>query len=185
VNPKEALPVSFAGTPLAPRPPKDCANNFNGSDNDERTEASMRRTVIAALVLGVITLSVAPVVSAPKPSTTASSIVLNGPSGSPLATSLTAGLWPQLGDTITFSVSYPKTVEKYGPRVQVICYQAGILVFGMAGPHNYVFQLGGASSEWLTNGGGADCVADLYYWSYNRGQQFNWLASTQFTAYPN
>ena len=64
-----------------------------------------------------------------------------------------------------------------------MCYQNGTLVYGEAGPYYHTFQLGGASSDWLNNSPGpATCVADLYYWSYQGGQKFNWLASVQFDA---
>jgi len=64
-----------------------------------------------------------------------------------------------------------------------MCYQNGTLVYGEAGPYYHAFQLGGASSDWLNNSPGpATCVADLYYWSYQGGQKFNWLASVQFDA---
>ena len=99
----------------------------------------------------------------------------------PTAVAATAG-WPHLGDWVNFQVTFPKSVNKYGVRIQVICYQNGNLVYGEAGPYTQSFLLGGGSSEWLRMGGAADCTADLYYWSYNGGQKFNWLASTEFAA---
>ncbi len=89
-----------------------------------------------------------------------------------------------LGDYATFTSTFsPKNLDsKYpgGIRIQVLCYQNGELVYGQAGHYDLKFLLGGASSQWLINGGGASCVADLYYWSYNGGQKFNWVASTAF-----
>ena len=95
-----------------------------------------------------------------------------------------ATIWPSLGDTVTFAVTYPKTVEKFGPRIQVMCYQDGSLVYGEAGPWYQGFLLGGAGSLWLYDSStqGALCIADLYYWSYQGGQKFNWLASVEFDA---
>lgn len=108
---------------------------------------------------------------------TPSTITLSQPTGA----AATAD-WPHLGDWVNFTVTYPKSVNKYGVRIQVICYQNGNLVYGEAGPYTQSFLLGGASSEWQQLGGPADCVADLYYWSYNGGQKFNWLASADFVA---
>jgi hypothetical protein len=143
----------------------------------------MRRTVyglIAALSVFGVTLAAAPRTSSP------ATIALNVPSSQVTAftgTSGSATIYPSLGDSVTFSVTYPKTVEKFGPRIQVLCYQNGTLVYGEAGPYYQAFLLGGASSNWLNNSPGpANCVADLYYWSYQGGQKFNWLASVEFEA---
>jgi len=90
---------------------------------------------------------------------------------------------PSLGLWVTFTATYPKKMEHYGIRVQILCYQnGGELVYGEAGPHDQPFLLGGASSEWLRRGGEADCTADLYYWTFGGGQQFHWMASTTFHA---
>ena len=101
----------------------------------------------------------------------------------PLTATVAESWEPVLGDWVSFTVTFAKQVERYGPRVQLICYQGTTLVYGEAGPYEQSFLLGGGSSIWRTVGGSANCVADLYYWSYTGGQQqFNWLASTQFTA---
>jgi hypothetical protein len=115
-------------------------------------------------------------VSAQKP-TTPSTIVLNPPPEGQLDS------WPALGDWVGFTASFAKQLESKNIRVQVLCYQGGELVYGMAGSHDTPMQLGGGMSQWYLNGGPASCVADLYYWSYNRGQRFNWLASTNFEAF--
>src|SRR5256714_1203648 len=50
------------------------------------------------------------------------------------------------------------------PRVWVACYQSGALVYGEGGGPSTLFKLGGDSSQWVANGGGAaTCTADLYY----------------------
>src|SRR5947207_12586664 len=59
-----------------------------------------------------------------------------------------------LGSTVTFATGYPRTVKN--PRIEVLCYQGGELVFGMGGAVDYEFLLGGAGSIWLWNGGPAD-----------------------------
>lgn len=109
-----------------------------------------------------------------------STIILNAPTGTSAPT--TGTLTPRLGDYVSFTVTYPKTLDHYGVRIQVLCYQDGNLVYGMAGPYDYQFLLGGSMSQWYLNGGPAECHADLYYWSYNGGQKFNLLATTTFNA---
>jgi hypothetical protein len=128
--------------------------------------------LVAALVLPVATAS------AQRRNTEPSTIVLNPPAA---ARSADAG-WPRLGDWVTFTATYPRQLESKGVRVQVLCYQDSQLAYGMAGASDYQFLLGGAMSQWYMNDGAASCVADLYYWSYNGGQKFNWLASTNFDA---
>lgn len=139
----------------------------------------MRRLTIGLII--AVALCAVPVFAAgPRPPVTVAAITLNVPLA---LQSFSAGLWPNLGDTVTFAVAYPKSAEKYGPRIQVMCYQGDDLVYGEAGPYYQGFLLGGAGSIWLyTNNGPAHCVADLYYWSYQGGQKFNWLASTEFDA---
>jgi hypothetical protein len=88
---------------------------------------------------------------------------------------------PHLGSWVTFATGYPTTVKN--PRLDVLCYQNGVLTFGMTGGVSYSYELGGASSAWLTNGGEADCTTNLYYYSSKAGKQtYNWLASYDFHA---
>ena len=49
------------------------------------------------------------------------------------------------------------------PRIQVLAYQDGGLVYGEAGGIDHAFLLGGSSSDWQRAGGPADCHADLFY----------------------
>jgi hypothetical protein len=89
------------------------------------------------------------------------------------------------GDSVTFSWSCDGCAKspKSAPRIQVLCYQDGFLVYGEAGPADNVFMLGGAMSDWVVNGGGpAACKADLYFWSYKGQQEFNFVATTAFNA---
>ena len=135
----------------------------------------MKRLLFAATIAGVF--SGVSLVAAPK-TAEPSSIILNVP-----AQAGTTAPWaPKLGDNVTFTVGYPKTLDHYGVRIQVLCYQDGNLVYGEAGPFSQGFLLGGAMSTWYLNDGPADCHADLYYWSYNGGQKFNPLASVGFAA---
>jgi hypothetical protein len=83
----------------------------------------------------------------------------------------------------TFSTIYPNSVKN--PRIQVMCYQNGSLVYAEAGAPDHAFLLGGASSQWVANGGGsASCHADLVdlVWNGNNPQQVTIVASTDFVA---
>ena len=143
------------------------------------------RRVLYSLVLSLTVFGVTVTAAPPRATSTAASITLNVPTTqvSAFTAAGDATIYPSIGDSVTFTVTFPKTVEKYGPRIQVMCYQNGTLVYGEAGPYYHAFQLGGASSDWLNNSPGpATCVADLYYWSYQGGQKFNWLASVEFDA---
>jgi len=132
----------------------------------------------AALVLSAAMVSAAPRTDA------VATIDLNVPTFAAVPTgSTTSAIWPRLGDGVTFNATYPKTLEHYGVRIQVLCYQNGTLVYGEAKPWDQQFLLGGAMSTWFLANGDADCVADLYYWSYNGSQKFNFLAEAQFHAY--
>lgn len=87
-----------------------------------------------------------------------------------------------LGDTVTFTVTdVPKNVKR--PRIEVLCYQDGALVYGEAGSDTDTFLLGGGGSIWKDGGGPADCVANLFYFD-DRGpvQTYVRLASTSFHA---
>ena len=133
------------------------------------------------LTLGVVfaALFSALVAAAPAKSTAPPTIILDAPA---TAGAASATLEPHLGDQVTFTVTYPKTLDHYGVRIQVLCYQDANLVYGAAGPYDQAFLLGGAMSNWFLTDGPATCHADLYYWSYNGGQKFNPLASTEFDA---
>jgi len=134
-----------------------------------------------SLTLCGVTVAAAP----PSRSSTPATIVLNVPTTQVAAFTAAgdAAIYPSLGDSVTFTVAFPKAVEKFGPRVQIMCYQNGTLVYGEAGPYYQAFLLGSGSSPWLNHSPGpATCVADLYYWSYQGGQKFNWLASVEFDA---
>ena len=140
----------------------------------------------AALILAIIgsTLVAVSMVSGRAPSgaepalagkVSSSWISLAGPAGA------AATAQPSLGSAISFDTGYPTTVKN--PRIEVLCYQAGSLVYGEAGGVNDTFLLGGGSSTWLEVGGSADCVANLNYFGQHAGQQtYNKLATTSFAA---
>ena len=89
---------------------------------------------------------------------------------------------PHLGGNVTFATTFSKKVKN--PRVSIRCYQSEELVYGEAGSYNHTFLLGGAGSKWLTNGGSASCVADLFFfwWPGNHPQEVHWLSQTSFEA---
>ena len=84
-----------------------------------------------------------------------------------------------LGDWVTFRTT---NVTSRSPRIQVMCYQGGALVYGMALAASEAFELGGGSSDWRTNGGEADCVATLYEWDWRPVQTFVPYATVSFHA---
>lgn len=99
----------------------------------------------------------------------------------------------ELGGIVTFDVTVSDLPGNANPRIQVMCYQAGVLVYGVAQNVEpaYVttppidgtsFLLGGGASDWLVNGGAADCEATLYYWDFKPVQTFVPLASVSFGA---
>jgi len=102
------------------------------------------------------------------------SISLNAPYGA-------SGVQPALGDYVTFTTVIPGNIQT--PRVEVLCYQNGVLGYGEAGSPDWAFQLGGGASLWKTAGGPASCVANLYYFSWKAGQPTTvYLATTSFNA---
>jgi hypothetical protein len=88
---------------------------------------------------------------------------------------------PSLGDTVTFDVSVSSNVNN--PRVEVMCYQDGKVVYGETGSIGQArgdgtdslgyngFRLGGGGSIWKDVGGSASCKATLFYFGKKNGQQ--------------
>ena len=69
------------------------------------------------------------------------------------------------------------------PMVAVWCYQSGNLVYMALDKPGAEFLLGGGGSLWLTNGGAANCEADLYAYGWKGGQEsIRNLANTTFDA---
>jgi hypothetical protein len=106
---------------------------------------------------------------------------------------LASSVQPTLGDTVYFDVVVPSNVNN--PRVEVMCYQSGDVVYGETGSVGQAtgdgtdslgysgFLLGGGGSLWKDNGGAADCVAKLFYFGQKAGKQtFNVLDTTNFSA---
>jgi hypothetical protein len=95
-----------------------------------------------------------------------------------------AGSDLSLGGVVTFDYTVSGGVNECYPygsnkcaRIQVLCFQAGVIVYGeaqMAPFHS--FLLGGGSSDWKTNGGAVVCEATLYYWDFHPTQTFVPLA---------
>lgn len=98
---------------------------------------------------------------------------------------------PSLGNVVNFDFEVSARVKECPDggtnkcaRIQVVCEQAGQIVYAEALPatHTTDFTLGGGSSPWLTSGGPADCVATVYYWIWHPQQEFVPLDSVSFTA---
>jgi hypothetical protein len=133
----------------------------------------IRRLVITGILAAALTVAAAPALAKGSPHSDAS-ITLNQGSGA--SQSL-----PQLGSYVTFNTVVPTNVKT--PRVEVLCYQNGALVYGEAGSPDWAFLLGGGGSLWLSAGGSASCVANLYYFTWNGGTPgTTYLATTSFAA---
>jgi len=92
---------------------------------------------------------------------------------------------PALGTNVTFTTSASGLAGWEWPMVYVSCRQGGTSVYGALDQPSATFQLGGGSSQWLTNGGSADCTATLYAYGLRGGQETaRSLASTSFSAAP-
>ena len=139
------------------------------------------QAVLITAIAALVALAFSPLL---RPAASALGLGTANASGSWIAlrtgTSL-AATQPALGSAVAFDAGYPKTVKT--PRISVRCFQNDVLVYGEAGPVDQDFLLGGGSSDWLRAGGPASCVADLFFYSFNRHvQTYNWLASTAFDA---
>jgi hypothetical protein len=145
---------------------------------EQRTSSLLRRVKPAAL-LAVLALVVATSSVLAGRSSTAPWIGLATVDGARMAAGATAQ--PHLGSWVTFDTVVPTNVKV--PRIEVLCYQGGSFVFGMAGGVDYGFLLGGGGSTWKDLGGAADCTANLFYFGWHAGSQtYEWLASTSFSA---
>ena len=116
---------------------------------------------IAALLLSVVVIGSGSVLAGKggHPQIGESSIVLNSD-----ATGLVAGAAssPRLGGTVSFTTVAAGLAGWEYPMVAVWCYQGDVLVYMELATPESVFVLGGGSSDWLTNGGAADCEAYRY-----------------------
>ena len=123
--------------------------------------------LLASATVATIGVAVPAVAPAAKPAAATASIALSTPD-------------PHLGGYVSFRYA----TAARDPRIQVRCYQSGVLVYGEAGPAGGTFQLGGASSDWQRAGGAAHCTADLFSisWKPNQPQQVTMYASTAFDA---
>jgi len=91
-------------------------------------------------------------------------------------------IYPSIGSWITFTVTSPKSVERYDPRILIRCYQNNQLVYAEGGSYDQAFMLGGSGSLWVYDQAPANCVAELFYFSYQGGQKWNHLADVSFDA---
>jgi len=142
----------------------------------------MRQLISGAVA---IAWSAVALTAAPAKQTATPTIELNVPVSAISSFQGTNGatIWPNLGDTVTFTVTFSKSLSNKDVGIRVACYQGTTLVYGEIAHYYDPFLLGGSSSYWLNaSPGPANCVAELFYWSYQGGQKYNVLATTQFTA---
>lgn len=98
--------------------------------------------------------------------------VIDSSTGQPYADSS-----PHLGDTVTF------TNDGHGNKsLRVLAYQNGNVVYVEDHDDGESFLLGAVGSEWLTNGGPADCHAELYIPPSHGGKPAETLATLDFAA---
>ena len=146
----------------------------------ERTPRKVRLAMLGIVMLAAFAIPVSSLAGRGGGSNDAAWIGLNGVTDSSGARLDGEGR-PNLGDYVTFSTIVPKNVNN--PRIEVLCYQDGQLTFGMAGAIDYAFQLGGGGSPWKDGGGPAECVANLYYFSWKANTPTApQLATTSFSA---
>jgi hypothetical protein len=157
------------------------ATSFIASGARHVTGVALQALVIAAIIAA---LAFAAAMTAGRAPGGANSVLAGNRSGSSwiaLSGSTARAASVGLGSSVSFDTGYPSSIKN--PRIQVLCYQDGSLVYGEAGGVNDSFKLGGGGSIWLTNGGSADCTANLFYFGSHAGvSTFNKLASMDFAA---
>jgi len=110
--------------------------------------------ILAVLGLGLVFAGAA-IAALPSANSGTISVYVPGASG-------TASSQPRYQGPVAFNTT--DTSRLKNPRVWVACYQNGALVYGEGGSPSSTLKLGGDSSQWVINGGGAaNCTADLYY----------------------
>ena len=94
---------------------------------------------------------------------------------------------PHFGGTVSFTLTYPNMNDR--PMVRVVCSQNGDIVYQYAqwsdGSSPWVPMFVLWDAIWAGNGGGsANCVADLYYYTWQGQTQTGvvYLAHAEFTA---
>jgi len=110
---------------------------------------------------------------------TSASITLITPSSS------LGGTYPSFGGTVSFAITYP--AMKWIPEVSVSCSQNGQEVYlGVetpSGSSSWTPEFTLWSQPWANNGGGpAECVANLYYYTWQGKAETGvvYLARTSF-----
>ena len=90
---------------------------------------------------------------------------------------------PSLGDTVTYTFTFEGT-KNNDVMVATVCSQGGTPVFSTIWPaeNGAATLLGGVASNWLENGGPADCVAYLFYWDRHPVQTEVRLAEIAYAA---
>jgi hypothetical protein len=138
---------------------------------------------IAALLLSVVVIGSGSVLAGKGGNRQigVSSIVLNQPATTDLVTG--GEFSPGLGDAVSFTTVAAGLAGWEYPMVAVWCYQGDVLVYMELAAPDSVFVLGGGSSDWLTSGGAAECVANLYaYGTTGSHESIRILADLSFPA---
>jgi hypothetical protein len=131
----------------------------------------MRRKAFAIVFLAVLATAVPAFASKGGKNTGTSSISLESYSD----------LW--LGGVVGFNTTVVGLTGSENPGVSVQCSQNGQVVYMEFDSVGTEFKLGGDSSQWLTNGGPANCEADLYAYGWKGGQEtIRLLAQVFFNA---
>lgn len=121
----------------------------------------MRRTLIAVVL--VLAFPFGAGATAPPASGT-----IAGPFGS-----------AALGSTVTFTTTVSGFKGWQYPMVDLVCEQAGTVVFAQLDYPDAIFLLGGGSSDWSAGGGDAECHADLDLYGRQGGR---WHVDTVATT---
>jgi hypothetical protein len=158
------------------------ATSFLASSARHITGVALQALLIAAIVAALAFATASMAGGAPGGAKSVLAANRSGASWITLAASgRAASTAPSLGASVAFDTGYPSSVRN--PRIEVLCYQGGSLVYGEAGSVGETFLLGGGGSIWLTNGGSADCTANLFYFGSHAGvSTYNKLATTSFAA---
>ncbi|HTL86638.1 MAG TPA: hypothetical protein VL856_15750 [Acidimicrobiia bacterium] len=138
------------------------------------TKPSSGKTTVAAIVatMALLTIAMPVAFAAKRPS---------GPTSSHIALESYSDL--RLGGYVGFTTVAVGLAGWEYPMVSITCSQGGNPVFVDLGQPDHEFLLGGSASTWLTNGGAADCVAELDAYGWKGGKEsVRTLDSVPFTA---
>jgi hypothetical protein len=123
--------------------------------------SSFKATVAAILAtMAVLTTAMPVAFAAKRPS---------GPTSSHIALESYSDL--RLGGYVGFTTVAVGLAGWEYPMVSITCSQNNAPVYVDLGQPDHEFLLGGSASPWLTNGGAADCVAELDAYGWKGGKE--------------